>query len=237
MSAVCRVLGVMWPLSLGAAAYAAGPTGLLNDTGQILCNSGGAMAACSAANTGDASPRPGQDGRFGRDAASPPKLGGGAGGFDFTRICWNGQPEGSPGCVGTLIANTSAAAAAMPAIDWACTHDHVTNLIWSLQSGSGSRRRGFASLISQHDADGGRCGGTGWRVPTVQELRSIVHYGISSPAIDGTYFPGTASNWYWTNEGYAPNPSMGWLVHFSDGRTDVQLDIGGYPIRLVRSGQ
>ncbi|MDP3616349.1 MAG: hypothetical protein Q8R49_00785, partial [Rhodoferax sp.] len=62
-------------------AQAAGPTGLLNDTGQTQCDNGSnVLGACNAASTGDASIMPRQDGRFGRDAALPVKVGGGAAG-------------------------------------------------------------------------------------------------------------------------------------------------------------
>src|ERR1035437_8233635 len=97
-------------------AHAAGPTGLLNDTGQTTCYNGSAMVACSSANTGDAAAYPRQDGRFGRDAAAPAKIGGGAAGFDFSKVCMNGNLN----CSGS--ANTSASPAAA---EWACTKDNV----------------------------------------------------------------------------------------------------------------
>ena len=59
-------------LLCGAEAQAAGPTGLLNDTGQTLCDDGSnVMAACTVGTTGDAATYKRQDGRFGRDPAAP----------------------------------------------------------------------------------------------------------------------------------------------------------------------
>ena len=74
-------------LALLLPALAAAQTAPLNDTGQTLCYDGSALVACTAGNTGNAATHPGQDGRFGRDAAQaagalPPKTGGGAAGFD-----------------------------------------------------------------------------------------------------------------------------------------------------------
>ena len=65
---------------------AAGPTGLLNDTGQTPCYDGAnAAVACSSTGVGsDAGVNPRQDARFGRDAKAtagmPTKIGGGAAG-------------------------------------------------------------------------------------------------------------------------------------------------------------
>ena len=87
----CFALGSF--LAMPGVGQAAGPTGALNDTGQTRClnAAGNALEACSVANSGDASTRPRQDGRFGRDPAagspgisgfSKPAGSGGSGGFD-----------------------------------------------------------------------------------------------------------------------------------------------------------
>ncbi len=74
-SAITRLFAMRALLGVGVAlwaccastAHAAGPTGLLNDTGQTLCDNGShVMAACTVANSGDAATYKGQDGRFGR---------------------------------------------------------------------------------------------------------------------------------------------------------------------------
>ena len=120
-----------------SAAHAAGPTGLLNDTGQTQCDNGSnVMAACTVGNTGDAATYKRQDGRFGRDPAAPAKVGGGVAGFDFTRVCFNGDLQGAGTCTGTLVANTTGAMSGLASTDWACTKDNVINLIWSLQTQS-----------------------------------------------------------------------------------------------------
>ena len=217
-------------LLLSSPAQAAGPTGLLNDTGQTLCDNGAnVMVACSAANTGNASAMPRQDGRFGRDRASPTKVGGGAAGFDFTKVCMGG----------TLNCATASDTGATPASTaWACTQDNVTNLIWSLQSGSGDWTPYASTTLPNATNAATRCGfSTGWRLPTRRELLSIVDNSTSNPAIDGNYFPGTQSNWYWTSDTYAPYPSGAWIVVFNGGNTDAYYKTFTYYVRLVRSGQ
>ena len=221
----------------------AGPTGRLNDTGQALCYDGATLVACTSANTGDGATYPRQDGRFGRDRAGMAKVGGGAAGFDFTRLCWNGDAEGSGTCTGALVANTSSAnPSGSPSTDWACTKDNHTNLIWSLQTIPGidwnnATSTAGGSPIAAHNA-ASRCGfATGWRVPTRRELLSIVHHGAYSPAIDGAYFPATVSGWYWTNDFYAPNPALTWLVGFNGGDVNAFNKTNAFLVRLVRSGQ
>ena len=227
-------------------AWAAAQTAPLNDTGQMQCvnNAGTWAAACDAGSTGNAATHPGQDGRFGRDAAQaagalPPKTGGGAAGFDFTRLCWNGHPQGHAQCAGTLVANTTGTVSAPPATDWTCTRDNVTGLVWSLQTQSATWNAATASTYPDagHNTPT-RCGyDTGWRLPTRRELLSIVHNGAYSPAIDQTYFPGTASSWYWSSDTYAPDPAVAWGVFFYDGFAGADGKAGTNSTRLVRSGQ
>ena len=56
-----------------------------------------------------------------------------------------------------------------------------------------------------------------WRLPNRTELESLVQIDAASPAIDGTYFPGTPSSWYWTSTTYAPYPANAWDVNFDMG--------------------
>jgi hypothetical protein len=119
-------------------------------------------------------------------AGVPAKTGGGAAGFDFTRICWNGAAEGTTTgpntCTGTLVANTTGTASATPATDWACTQDNVTGLVWSLQTQTANwNTASDASYPDIGHNTPSRCDySTGWRLPTTRELLSIVHHGLSS---------------------------------------------------------
>lgn len=232
-----------------AMAQTSGPTGLLNDTGQTQCvNASNELGACDAASTGNAATHPRQDGRFGRDVASPTKVGGGAAGFDFTPLDASGSPialSGSP---------------AVPSATPRCVKDNVTNLIWEVKTTSGLQNSAHSYAWGSNPG-GNYCGGTvtpcntsayiaalnaadvcgetanDWRLPTRRELLSIVSYGTDSPAIDANYFPATQSSWYWTSDTYAPYPVYAWLVYFNDGNTYADGKTYSTFVRLVRSGQ
>ncbi len=212
-----------------------GPTGLLNDTGQTQCNNGSAMVACDATTTGDASARPRQDGRFGRDPASTvsgtlTKVGGGAAGFDFTKVCMDGT-------LNCAAAADTSASPARPAA-WACTKDNVTNLIWSLYSGQGEWTTYARTTLPNAENAQGRCGfNTGWRLPTRRELLSIVHYDGQSPSIDSNYFPATQPYFHSTNDPYHPDPAKALVVDFSYGSSVADDTRFTNYVRLVRSGQ
>ena len=86
------------------------------------------------------------------------------------------------------------------------------------------------------------CGETAndWRLPTVRELLGIVHNGLpnfSTAMIDVNYFPATQSNWYWTSDTFAPDPSFAWIVLFYDGDSGANYKTDSGYVRLVRSGQ
>lgn len=205
----------------------------LNDTGQTACYDGSSLVACADANSGDTAAYPRQDGRFGRDRAGMAKVGGGAAGFDFTRVCMSGELAGQGDCPANPVQGTGAN-------QWACTKDNHTNLIWSLDS-PGYTWANAITYRTEVNASN-RCGySSGWRLPTRRELLSIVHNGTSSPAIDSAYFPGTTYGLYhyWSSDTYAPlGSSYVWLVNFANGGYAYSLK-GSSPhyVRFVRSGE
>lgn len=209
---------------LPALAWA--QTAPLNDTGQTLCYSAAnAPGACDEATTGNTGTGPGQDGRFGRDAARaagalPAKIGGGEAGFDFTALDASGA---------TTTPGTNA-----------CVKDNVTGLLWSTEVLSMHWEAATTSHPGNGSGSYNRCGhNTGWRLPTRRELLSIVHRGRSYPSIDAAYFPGHpwVNAYFWAVDQYAPYPIFAWGVNFDDGNTGAYLKDGTYAVRLVRSGQ
>lgn len=79
--------------------------------------------------------------------------------------------------------------------------------------------------------------GDGWRLPTRQELESILDLSRHDPAIDTDKFPDTKSAYYWTSSPCAWRASAVWVVGFSSGGAfDLSRDRHAC-VRAVRSGQ
>lgn len=79
--------------------------------------------------------------------------------------------------------------------------------------------------------------GDGWRLPTDEELLSIVDRAHQDPACDTKKFPDAESWPYWTGTPCAWNGKARWVVYFSLG--SVGYSGGGFSacIRACRASQ
>lgn len=219
----------------------------LPDTGQTACYGDSGTTACSGTR---------QDGASGRDTLSVSKTGGGAAGFDYTKLASDG--------------------ASLPAsaTGWACVRDNITGLVWEAKTDDGllrDRDWRYAWYDGDAASNGGDAGGSGdaatcnstlgasctteayvaainaqalcgtgtesWRLPTQRELLTLVYagaYGSGLPSIDPTYFADTRLAPYWSASTYAPTPSMAWGVHFGYGAAHGEAKAAANHVRLVR---
>ncbi len=75
---------------------------------------------------------------------------------------------------------------------------------------------------------------SGWRLPNVKELTSIVDFSRTKPAIDLAAFPATSSGQYWSSSPYAGDSSYAWAVGFDFGMVNGVYRNGFVTVRLVR---
>ena len=64
-------------------------------------------------------------------------------------------------------------------------------------------------------------GETGWRLPNINELASIIDYTRTNPA---SLFPGLTSPYLWSSTTYIGYPSYAWIADMSTG--SVKLSTG-----------
>ena len=147
---------------------------------------------------------------------------------------------------------------------WDCVEDVKNGLIWEVKSNNdGIRDKDH--LYSWFDpsqtggiTDGGRCKGDiscdtnayvqainkqklcghdDWRLPTREEMQSLVYFGSQNTdiRINSKYFPEALASWYWTASSNKENPGYAWYVLFKNGISLNDLKKRPKHIRLVRT--
>ncbi len=149
---------------------------------------------------------------------------------------------------------------------WSCIEDMNNGLIWEVKSEDGSihdKNNSYswfkpdATETPQGVADGGQCKGdsdcdthayvelinkqkycgySDWRLPTKDEMLSIVSFeNKTSTTINSDYFPGALPSWYWTASSNEKQTEYAWYILFRNGIALNDLKERPKHIRLVRS--
>ncbi|WP_051068543.1 DUF1566 domain-containing protein [Thiobacillus denitrificans] len=124
-------------------------------------------------------------------------------------------------------------------------YDKQTDLTWKRCSVGMRWKEGMGCVGVQKTftfEDAQKQGGGGWRVPSKDELATLIDQARKKqerrPTIDVDAFPDMARQgaelWYWTS---TPNASDAWCVGFSAGRVGNCLRSDTNAVRLVRGGQ
>ncbi|MCH8544152.1 MAG: DUF1566 domain-containing protein [Alcanivorax sp.] len=221
----------------------------LNDTGIQFC--GTADTDINAPCLGDEPP--GQDADFGRDADETlEKIGAGAAGFDYSRLCNNGDTEGEGDCPAQPLRGD------LPQ-QWGCTRDNVSGLTWELKDASDLSPRFIDHRYSAAPSDDtslcgaslgdqpctaeayveamnaeGICGYQDWRLPGLHELQSLVHYGReTTPWQDTDFFPEVATAPLWSSTADARGDNL-WALDMNTALPGPVSPDSAQSLRLVR---
>ena len=221
----------------GPGGVAAVPLPLmrLNDTGvsmnQCFAEGSTTFVPCSSPQARALSTL--QDGQVGRDA----------------KPATNGDSDGKLGFQFSAVAG-------------GCVRDEVTGLTWESKTNDGGLHdgnRGYTNVGDLRPGDAsefvravnleGLCRGADWRLPTFQELNSLLDYGAMADKpypgdgglwIDPIWFPNTAGQ-YWTSTLTTPSMGATSRVRYVEFRArGFQPSPGDrsllYNVRLVRGG-
>jgi len=107
--------------------------------------------------------------------------------------------------------------------------DKLTGLVWLKKANCFTGRKWSAAMAAARGLKSGDCGLTdgsvagAWRVPQIQELKSLISRGRNSPAlpnVGGAPFTGVkfaATDNYWSSTVFSGDSSGSWFVNFDDG--------------------
>jgi len=105
--------------------------------------------------------------------------------------------------------------------------DHKTGLIWRQAAEPGlftfQEARAHAQVVAQRT-------GLPWRVPTLDELASLLDRGRHEPA---SAFPDMPSECFWSSSRMSASTDVAWVVHFGYGGYVYSSNKHG-AVRLVR---
>lgn len=128
--------------------------------------------------------------------------------------------------------------------NWQCTQDNVTGLTWqanpAINQAALSTYANVATYVAQVNAVA-PCGNSNWRLPTTNELASLVDFSLSSgAAADAFGFPVMQAARYWTADLHVGTQTDAWFVDFGNQGAmgyDVKTVLGGsysnYQVVLV----
>ena len=120
--------------------------------------------------------------------------------------------------------------------------DTSTGLMWEKATSANTYTWTQAKDYCENLTLGGK---SGWRLPTRNELQTLVNYGRYNPAFSmnfypslrKSYFPGTVPSYYWTSTTSATSSGIAWYVHFKYGYVHyIDKMLYNY-VRAVRAEQ
>ncbi len=109
--------------------------------------------------------------------------------------------------------------------------DHGTGLTWQQLPPTSVRTAiaadDYCTALSLGDY------ASGWRLPTIRELQTIVDERLHNPAFDPSFGSSSAGTWASTGERDPEGRNYAWIVRFADGQTISQRIDMEYNVRCV----
>ena len=99
-------------------------------------------------------------------------------------------------------------------IDGKIVYDRKTELYWQSRPSSKSFNWSGAKSYCSNLTYGGK---SDWRLPNMDELKSLVDYNRYKPAIATNFIDIKTDDYYWSSSKYANDSSQAWNVYFDGG--------------------
>ncbi|MBF0437342.1 MAG: DUF1566 domain-containing protein [Magnetococcales bacterium] len=125
-------------------------------------------------------------------------------------------------------------------------HDALTGLIWMKNADCFGNMDWYGASTQASDFNNGltTCSGyvgtdTDWRLPSINELESLIDFGHSNPSLPTDHpFTGVQNNYYWSSTTGAAYPTSAvWHIDFRYGSIVTYTKSGFGYVWLVRGGQ
>lgn len=78
--------------------------------------------------------------------------------------------------------------------------------------------------------------GRTWRLPSINELGSIVDYSAYNPSVNTAFFPSTGTSYYWSSSTSVDNNDFAWSIRFDYGNVMAVSKGSLYHVRCVADG-
>ena len=112
--------------------------------------------------------------------------------------------------------------------------DKQTKLTW--QRTPSTTKYSWADAKTACAAAGATLGGSGWRVPTIKELHTLIDYSqpATAAAIDPAAFPETPMDNFWSSTPLSGSTSMAWNLSFVLGNPSSASITSTLYVRCIR---